>query len=462
MAFTEIGNEQVFNKLIEKGADISYHDIYGRNILHYVFYSSNPRENIISTRIACKICSIKPELILKQSRDMKTPWLLAAASGSISMLGMMSNYYPLRVLDSISNITAIHEASQYNKSLTIKYLVHNLHANINALTKEDQYTPLMMAALTSSYDSFLTLIHLGANTLIKNKHKNTVFSIILQRCSRLFIEESLSLVSSSFLSTNHEYLLWLSQNRISAQKYIEKNIFRLSDEDLNICDDKGLSLLMLCCTHGNSRVIDLLLKAGADPLYKHSTGTNILHVCARRNDVTLLGPILQQLLIFYPRAVRDDFLSQKDSNLNTPLHIAALNGNISIVCQLISYGIDFEQIGDNCNGLTPMNLAAVHSWKDTARLLAKVKNDNIDPFNRTSYKDQLQHFWRKNKKIYDKDVYQDMMNERYNNSTSRCSKSLMQQMKKIYTDIISKREQLLSTNTSQEDNFFEDIDEHIK
>ncbi len=117
---------------------------------------------------------------------------------------------------------------------------------------------------------------------------------------------------------------------------------------------------------GSRAVIDLLLKAGADP----NNRENSLHCTPRAFGICApanwgFGELVVR------RLMEDPTLATLQDGWTTPLHEAARSGNASIVQLLLAAGAD-AALRDG-NGKTPLDIATEKAHSDVVRLLESVR-----------------------------------------------------------------------------------------
>ncbi|XP_023314879.1 ankyrin-1-like [Trichogramma pretiosum] len=94
--------------------------------------------------------------------------------------------------------------------------------------------------------------------------------------------------------------------------------------DVNAEDSKGWTPLNLALFHGKRKMVELLLKEGADPRRTNSEATTSLHVIASAVAHDFLADQFFQILSESHRPLRVD---AQDKLGNTPLHVALANNN---------------------------------------------------------------------------------------------------------------------------------------
>lgn len=135
----------------------------------------------------------------------------------------------------------------------------------------------------------------------------------------------------------------------------------LSDKrhDLEHHKGNGMTALAWAASRGHVPVVEVLLKAGADPRAGHEHGWNPVLAAARAGNESVISHLLR---------AAPDLLSAGDRNGKTPLHWAALGGKASTVEVLLKRGAD-PKIQDN-NGKLAEDLARNGGHSRIARLLS--------------------------------------------------------------------------------------------
>lgn len=128
--------------------------------------------------------------------------------------------------------------------------------------------------------------------------------------------------------------------------------------------------LLRACANNNTKLASELIISGSNPNQKDPNQSTPLHwACYRQNE------ILVKLLLQY------NAIQTQDSNGIYPIHLAALVGNATIVCVLLTNAKINEQIRDK-NGITPLHLAAFCGHNKVITALCE-----FDPFHDISVKD---------------------------------------------------------------------------
>ncbi|XP_030627755.1 nuclear factor of kappa light polypeptide gene enhancer in B-cells inhibitor, alpha b [Chanos chanos] len=153
-----------------------------------------------------------------------------------------------------------------------------------------------------------------------------------------------------------------------AIKMIEHSI---NDPFLNKQNYQRQTPLHLAVITEQPLIVERLLKAGCDPQLVDDSGNTALHIACRQGSLACFGLLTQVCP------------SKLPAILNTPnysglkcLHLASVQGYLSLVENLISLGADINA-QEQCNGRTPLHLAVDLQNLDLVRLLIS-KGANVN------------------------------------------------------------------------------------
>ncbi|XP_028253766.1 NF-kappa-B inhibitor alpha-like [Parambassis ranga] len=120
---------------------------------------------------------------------------------------------------------------------------------------------------------------------------------------------------------------------------------------LNVQNHQRQTALHLAVITEQPQLVERLLKAGADPLLADNSGNTALHIACKRGSLTSFGVITQncQRQLF-------SMMSFPNYNGHNCLHLASINGYISLVESLIRLGADIDA-QEQCSGRTALHLA---------------------------------------------------------------------------------------------------------
>lgn len=125
-------------------------------------------------------------------------------------------------------------------------------------------------------------------------------------------------------------------------------LLRQNGINLELANAGGNTPLMIAIAKQNPIIVDLLIKRGANAeTINPNNGQTALHVAALKN--------IKSIQIALALIAENADINSIDADGNTPLHIAAKNGNVHICQLLIVEGANKNAI--NNSGETPLNLA---------------------------------------------------------------------------------------------------------
>lgn len=127
----------------------------------------------------------------------------------------------------------------------------------------------------------------------------------------------------------------------------------ISGANINALKNADWTPLMLACTKLRTDVVSILLKNGADPLFRNKDGWNSFHIASREGSV----PILQLLTAKLKNPTVEQIARLVNSSSNNgrkPLHTAALNGRLGAVEHILRN--NFVTTVDDCDncGTSPL------------------------------------------------------------------------------------------------------------
>ena len=135
--------------------------------------------------------------------------------------------------------------------------------------------------------------------------------------------------------------------------------YGVTKQMVNIPDIEGRSPLWVASFHGYTKIVSLLLDAGAEVNQSSKVGSTPLFVASQENHL----PVVKELVSHGAdvNKARNDGMS--------PAHIAAQYGNIDVLTYLISKGIDVGQRG--WNNYTLLHMAAYSNQHSIVEMLLK-------------------------------------------------------------------------------------------
>ncbi|PHH61514.1 hypothetical protein CDD81_305 [Ophiocordyceps australis] len=131
---------------------------------------------------------------------------------------------------------------------------------------------------------------------------------------------------------------------------------------------KSGAVLALATKSNYEPIVEMLVKAGVDINWSDKTGESALHIAARFGHVGCARIIARG-----SESQRADLDISEKSYSWTPLHVAAVDGSVSVVQLLISAGADVSR--PDASGWTAKEHAALRGHMEIARLLAAHTNE---------------------------------------------------------------------------------------
>ncbi|KAL5799400.1 hypothetical protein ACOSQ4_032284 [Xanthoceras sorbifolium] len=120
----------------------------------------------------------------------------------------------------------------------------------------------------------------------------------------------------------------------------------------------GETPLYIATETGFYEGVVLMLETCSSVNHEGPNGKTTLHAAVRRRDKGMTRKILER---------KRSLTKEKDNNGWTPLHYAAYYGRFSIACQLLQVDTSAAYIADNCRKMNPLHLAASQGHIDILR-----------------------------------------------------------------------------------------------
>ncbi|KAM5191799.1 ankyrin repeat and death domain-containing protein 1B [Mantella aurantiaca] len=141
---------------------------------------------------------------------------------------------------------------------------------------------------------------------------------------------------------------------------------------VDTADKHGLTALHLAACNADLSIVQMLIKAGASQKVANADGMNVLHFAAQNDKNEIVDYLLKELQL------KD--LKMKDKRGREPFHLAAENGHINMINNLLYMEL-FTTEPDK-DGNTALHLAAANGHDRVVRvLLEKFKDTDKDSQN---------------------------------------------------------------------------------
>lgn len=220
--------------------------------------------------------------------------------------------------------TALHMACQAGNKDIIR-LLHDRGAELDGTDREGM-TPLIYAAKYGRSEACRFLLELGADKRLTDEEGHTAFDYAAANGLR----DIVALLEDGQSRTDHVGNTVLHQACRLNQSEVVEVLLRTRRSDIDAPNDEGETPLLLACQNQNVYLVEILLKAGADPNRKLLDGFSPLHSAASEGNDAIARALLQ---------------GGADANLmdnlrHSALHYATENGFTEIVEQLLMAGAE--------------------------------------------------------------------------------------------------------------------------
>ncbi|EAX91274.1 hypothetical protein TVAG_251180 [Trichomonas vaginalis G3] len=330
------GQNEVYKTLIENGAQTNVNDKNGLNMFHYA-----ATRNDIETAQKC----IESGADINEAResDHLTPYLIACYSGSLEFLQFLEQKGAVFDLESCNGVGPLYAASEGGHLNVVQYLIEVK----NITSKKDIHgmTPLLVACKFGHENIVDYLLTKGSDY---SERDNENCSALYYACQN----GSLSLV----------------------KKLVESKKFDVNEKCWN-----GNTCLHVACLNGNADVVKYLIRKKASLDQRTKSDSLPIHLAAQNNHSGVLKVLLN---------ANKEMIDERGYNYNTPLTIACLNEAYEAAKFLLQNGAKIN--ARNATRLSVMHLAAAEGRIYLIRELLKLgfdvneKLDNETPLGRAS------------------------------------------------------------------------------
>ncbi|KAF8770210.1 Ankyrin-3 like protein [Argiope bruennichi] len=379
------GHKEVVHLLIQMKADILIKNKSG----------TFPLEIIIKTGMTNFL--IKEEVVFDFSygNDI-SPFHYGAFYGDVDFVNYCIQKGCYVDIRTESGSTALHMATLGGRAEVIKFLLDK-GSDINALDQKG-CTALKHAVNSNNRKVFELLIKSGA-ILIDAQERSLFLSAVTQGHEDIvdyFLSKNPDVVAAD--PQNGDYPLHTAVY-FGHVTIVKKLLEKCNKDELNILDknfhpplliatekdhceiaqlllskgaDPGVSSkfgdfpLLQAVTKGNFKMVEILLKPGADYLNKDTKVKNsVLHIAAASGSLEIIESLIDKKVD----------INFRDSSGATPIHMAAKEGHRNVLEYFLNLGMDVDERGEN--GWTSLHYAASGNHSKICRFLFE-KGANVN------------------------------------------------------------------------------------
>ncbi|XP_048137810.1 protein ACCELERATED CELL DEATH 6-like [Rhodamnia argentea] len=282
----------------------------------------------------------------------ETPLHIAARAGKTGAVGLVLSRANPRYKDWSGN-TALHEAVRNRRSEVIRQLVSKDPLPLYQMNKESK-SPWSVAVETGD----LEVLKLLLEVMLEAPPPETpdVFGMSPPHLAVMY--RNMGMLTEMWNKLPYPWLLLLRDagygtplHLAAYTDYLDGVKFLMEKFPLSALeqDGKGYLPIHVACMMDHVRVVEELLQQWPDPAeFRSRHGENILHVSARYGCISTVKYILKS-----PRFLH--LINAIDFNLNTPLHLAALHWQPSVLLLLARDGrVNLKQV--NKNNMTALDV----------------------------------------------------------------------------------------------------------
>ncbi|XP_072034633.1 uncharacterized protein [Amphiura filiformis] len=312
-----IGEEQLAQMLIDKGAETEIHDNEQMTPLH---------RSAMYNRVDTILLLIRQGLYLdSKDEDNFTPLLCAAWKGQTEAGKALLRYgADIRVLD-MEMKSCLHWAVEMQHLEFAKMLFEHGHGGEELLNWKDrgEQTSLHYAAEVGNVEVLNVLLQNGAEVVVKDVEEKTPLHIASEYGHLECVE----------------------------------SLYHACPVPLNDDDIDDMTPLLLASQNGHHHVVKFLIRVGADIESRNDDRRSSLALAATNNEINVLNVLLNN----------NANVNGYDKDQNTALHLCAQGGHEASTILLLNNGADLQL--QNVHGMYPLDLAIEHKHEVVAKAM---------------------------------------------------------------------------------------------
>ncbi|XP_048243898.1 uncharacterized protein LOC124124931 [Haliotis rufescens] len=243
---------EVFNFLIQKGADISVRDWTGNTCLHYACESG-------SMALTRKVVEMHPVLLNSMSFVGLTPAMLCAKAGHLLILKFLKQKGADLTLTDCKFSDCLHLASENGNLSTVRFLISLKMFHVNKKGTYLMQTSAMKAAKGGHYDVYHLLVSEGADMTLTDVYDRDCLMLACEGGNISIVKHVLSIKTCDI---NRRGGRWKQTPVMMAMEGGHYDVYHLlvsEGADLTLADEYNRDCLILACKGGNISIVKHLL-----------------------------------------------------------------------------------------------------------------------------------------------------------------------------------------------------------
>ncbi|XP_048242544.1 uncharacterized protein LOC124119618 isoform X2 [Haliotis rufescens] len=319
MIAAEAGQLDVFNVLLQEGADVSATDKDRYNCLHYSCKSgSKDIVNVIIEKFQ--------HLINDRNREGNTPVMVCTESGQVEILKFLVSHKADLTPQNVFNVNEI--ACINDHVSVVEYLLTCEHITIDMQGGWSRQTAVMMAAEGGRYDVYNLLVLEGADLSLTDAYIRDCLMLACRGGNVSIVKHLLSLKT---FNINRRFGFWnQTAVTLAAERghYDVYNLLVLEGADLSLTGRNNRDCLMFACKGGNVSIVKHLLSLKTFDINRRWR--------SRKQTAVMLAAEGGHYDVYNLLVLEGADLSLTDSFNMDCLIFACKGGNVSIVKHLLS------------------------------------------------------------------------------------------------------------------------------
>ncbi|XP_046377331.2 serine/threonine-protein phosphatase 6 regulatory ankyrin repeat subunit B-like isoform X4 [Haliotis rufescens] len=349
------GQSEVFNFLIQKGADISVTDWTGNTCLHYACESG-------SMALTTKVVETCPVSINSMNYNGLTPAMFCAKEGCLDILKFLQKKGANLTLTNRYLTNCLHLASENGNLSTVSFCNSLKIFDMNKKETIQMQTPAMMALEGGHFDVYHLLVSEGADLTLTDADNRDCLMLACEGGNINIVKHVLSKKTCDINRRGGYFKQTPIMIALERGHYDVYHLLVAEGADLTLTDDYNRDCLMLACEGGNISIVKHVLSMKTWDINRRGgrlKQTPIMMACEGGHyDV-------YHLLV----SEGADLTLTDDDNNRDCLMLACEGGNINIVKYVLSMKIwDINRRGGMFQQ-TPIMMALKGGHYDVYHLL---------------------------------------------------------------------------------------------